>query len=386
MKTTNQIILGNSKKMSEVPSGSISLVVTSPPYPMIEMWDDLFCSLDPRVKDALDSFSREKAFELMHKSLDPVWKETFRVLRQGGIACINIGDATRNLNGDFKLYSNHARILHYLLQLGFNILPNILWRKQTNAPNKFMGSGMLPGGAYVTLEHEHILIIRKGGKREFAVESEKVNRRKSAIFWEERNIFFSDIWMDIKGTRQGLSKKSSRLRSGAYPFELVYRLISMYSAKNDTILDPFLGTGTTMAAAMVAARNCVGYEIDPKLKDSIYDMCENIIDFGNQYINARLEKHMVFVAERLKSKGPLKHNNMPHGFPVITSQEKELTINEIATVKKVAGLFEVSYLETPRYFTSIKSGENLPDKITPCKNKIYTDGPGADVKRQLTFF
>ena len=340
--------------MSEVSSRSISLVVTSPPYPMIQMWDDLFCLLDPRIKDALNSFSGDKAFELMHKCLDPVWKEVFRVLHQGGIACINIGDATRNLNGDFKLYSNHVRILHYLLKLGFTILPNILWRKQTNAPNKFMGSGMLPGGAYVTLEHEHILILRKGGKREFATEAEKVNRRKSAIFWEERNVLFSDLWMDIKGTRQGLSQKNPRSRSGAYPFELVYRLISMYSAKNDTILDPFLGTGTTVAAAMVAARNCVGYEIYPKLKDSIYDMCENIVGFGNQYINGRLEKHMDFVAERLKTKGPLKHNNRPHGFPVITNQERELTINEMASIKKVADSFEVSYLDTPRHFNSIK--------------------------------
>lgn len=372
--------------MSEVSSGSISLVVTSPPYPMIKMWDDLFCSSDPKIKAALDSFSGDNAFELMHKCLDPVWKETFRVLHQGGIACINIGDATRNLNVDFKLYSNHVRILHYLLKLGFTILPNILWRKQTNAPNKFMGSGMLPGGAYVTLEHEHILILRKGGKREFCMESEKINRRKSAIFWEERNVFFSDVWMDIKGARQGLSKKSSRLRSGAYPFELVYRLINMYSAKNDTILDPFLGTGTTMAAAMVSGRNCVGYEIDSNLKNSICDMCENIIDFGNQYINDRLEKHAAFVAERLKTKGPLKYNNRPHGFPVITNQEKELTINEVVSVKKVANRFEVSYSDSPRYFTSINSEENLPEKNAPCKKKTQAGEIGAGLKQQLTFF
>ena len=83
-------------------------------------------------------------------------------------------------------------------RLGFQSIPLILWRKQTNAPNKFMGSGMLPAGAYVTLEHEYILVLRKGSKREFKKAEEKRNRHESAIFWEERNIWYSDIWMDTE--------------------------------------------------------------------------------------------------------------------------------------------------------------------------------------------
>lgn len=71
------------------------------------------------------------------------------------------------LTKNFQLYPNHARIINAFHALGVSNLPNILWRKQTNAPNKFMGSGMLPAGAYVTLEHEWILIFRKGGKRIF---------------------------------------------------------------------------------------------------------------------------------------------------------------------------------------------------------------------------
>jgi DNA modification methylase len=90
----------------------------------------------------------------MHKELDKVWKNIAGAVKEGGIVCINIGDAVRSINREFKLYSNHSRIISAFLNLGFNALPDILWRKQTNSPNKFMGSGMLPPGAYVTLEHE----------------------------------------------------------------------------------------------------------------------------------------------------------------------------------------------------------------------------------------
>ncbi len=167
MKTNHKIIFSNSKNMDDVPSESVDLIVTSPPYPMIQMWDEMFCKQNPSIEAALKKVEGSAAFEMMHKILDPVWNEVFRVLKYGGLACINIGDATRTINGNFALYPNHMRILKCLLRIGFTALPDILWRKQTNAPNKFMGSGMLPAGAYVTLEHEYILTVRKGPNREF---------------------------------------------------------------------------------------------------------------------------------------------------------------------------------------------------------------------------
>ena len=223
MKTVHQIFYRDARSLKEIPSESVDLVVTSPPYPMIGMWDDVFGSQNVEIEKALKVGDGKLAHELMHGILDFVWDEIFRVLKDGRFACINIGDATRKVNGDFCLYPNHARILNYLLNIGFSALPDILWRKQTNAPNKFMGSGMLPAGAYVTLEHEYILILRKGSKREFKTECEKQNRRESALFWEERNIWYSDVWMDIKGTGQRLSDELSRLRSAAFPYELAYR-------------------------------------------------------------------------------------------------------------------------------------------------------------------
>ena len=288
MKTRHKVYFCDARRMQMLPSDSVDLIVTSPPYPMIQMWDAVFCQQDPRIAEALAEGHSKDAHELMHCLLDPVWDESFRVLKPGGFVCINIGDATRSIDGEFALYPNHARILQHLSQSGFTILPDILWRKQTNAPNKFMGSGMLPAGAYVTLEHEYILIARKGSKRVFRTDGEKQNRRASAMFWEERNRFFSDIWTDVKGASQALASSEFRKRSAAFPFEVAYRLVIMYSVRGDLVLDPFWGTGTTSVAAMAAVRNSIGLEIDADMESHL-DACTQVLCDGlNRYIEGRL--------------------------------------------------------------------------------------------------
>lgn len=349
MKTIHQIFYRDARNLKNIPSESVDLVVTSPPYPMIGMWDDVFGSQNAEIEKALETGDGKLAHELMHKILDPVWDEMFRVLKDGRFACINIGDATRKVGGDFCLYPNHARILSYLLNIGFSALPDILWRKQTNAPNKFMGSGMLPAGAYVTLEHEYILILRKGPKREFKTECEKQNRRESALFWEERNIWYSDVWMDIKGTRQRLSDELSRLRSAAFPYDLAYRLVNMYSVKGDVILDPFLGTGTTIAAAMTSGRNSVGVEIDKSFQSTICPLARQIVDFSNDYLLDRLRRHFEFVEERIQTSGPLKYTNRYYRCPVVTSQEQSILLNGLNEVRESDdNIFEVAYSAKPQ--------------------------------------
>ena len=255
MQTQHQFALKDARHI-DLPTDSVDLVVTSPPYPMIEMWDGLFGKLNSDIEEALHDGDGNRAFEFMHVELDKVWTHLHRVLKPGGIACVNIGDATRKLSGDFRLYPNQARIVQNLHTIGFHSLPKILWRKPTNAPTKFMGSGMLPPGAYVKNEHEYIPVVRKGPKREFS-EEEKQIRRESGYFWEERNVWFSDLWTDLIGTQQKLNG-NGRNRSAAFPFELAYRLVSMYSIKGDTVLDPFAGTGTTSKRAWLRAGIVLG--------------------------------------------------------------------------------------------------------------------------------
>ena len=337
METSHQIIFSDSKQMDAVPSVSADLLVTSPPYPMIEMWDKQFAAQDHEIRQSLQQHDGWRAFELMHQQLNPVWQESFRILKPGGIACVNIGDATRTINGNFMLFPNHSRILAALTEVGFRPLTLILWRKQTNAPNKFMGSGMLPPGAYVTLEHEYILIVRKGTKREFKTEGDKQLRRSSAYFWEERNVWFSDIWMDLKGARQSLISAAERKRSAAFPFELPYRLINMFSVKGDTVLDPFWGTGTTTWAAVAAARNSVGFELDPGFNDLHHSNLDNILQMSNDRIQTRINDHVIFVTERQKANKALKYMNRHYQLPVVTRQETELLINPLSVVKNTEG-------------------------------------------------
>ena len=349
MKTTHKLLFQNAQDLKEIASGSVDLVVTSPPYPMIGMWDDIFGNQNPEIQEAFACENGKKAYRLMHEILDAVWEEVYRVLKHGRFACINIGDATRTIRDDFCLYPNHARILQYLLNIGFSALPDILWRKHTNAPNKFMGSGMLPAGAYVTLEHEYILIVRKGSKREFKTAREKENRRESALFWEERNIWYSDIWTDIKGTAQQLSNTMSRLRSAAFPYDLAYRLINMYSVKGDIILDPFLGTGTTVAAAMTSGRNSIGVEIDKTFQHAFCPITRGIVNFSNDYMNDRLQKHLGFVKDRIQRSGALKYTNKHYGFPVVTSQEQSILLNALKGIQAQGdNSFEVVYSMEPQ--------------------------------------
>ena len=349
MKTTHNILFQDARDLKNIPSESVDLVVTSPPYPMIEMWDEMFSHQNPEIRDALANGDGKQAYALIHQILDAVWNEVFRVLKNGRFACINIGDATRTVKSNFCLYPNHARILTYLLNIGFSALPDILWRKQANTPNKFMGSGMLPAGAYVTLEHEYILIVRKGPKREFKTENEKQNRRESALFWEERNIWYSDVWTDIKGTEQKLPKALSRLRSAAFPFELAYRLINMYSVKGDVVLDPFLGTGTTTAAAMTSGRNSIGVEIDESFQNVLCPIAQDIVNFSNTYLQDRVLKHLAFVKNRIQNAKPLKYTNTYYGFPVVTSQEQFILFNNLGAVEACRNnIFQVTYSTKPQ--------------------------------------
>lgn len=348
MNTIHQIYFEDSKDMRAIPSSSVHLVVTSPPYPMIEMWDDLFSRRSRKIARALKSRIAAEAFELMHQQLDPVWHEIYRILADGGIACINIGDAVRTINDNFMLYANHARILKALLKTGFTTLPLILWRKPTNAPNKFMGSGMLPAGAYVTLEHEYILIVRKGAKRDFKSAAEKQNRRESALFWEERNTWFSDVWLGLIGSQQKMAADAARIRSAAFPFELAYRLVNMYSAKGDTVVDPFLGTGTTMHSALASGRNSIGYEIEAGFQDVIKADRDMMLAAFNDRIRQRIQKHLDYLAVRAGEKGKFKYLNRHYKFPVMTRQEVELFFNPLESITQLSNnTLEASYTDLP---------------------------------------
>jgi len=272
MQTQHKVILANSQQMPEIADSAIHLMVTSPPYPMIKMWDTQFATLNPQIAtlwQKLEADSEEETvtqiYNAMHEALARTWRETYRVLADGGIACINIGDATRTVNGKFRLFPNHSRIIEHCEKSGFTTLPYILWKKPTTKPKykgkgAFLGSGFLPPNAYVTLDCEFILLFRKGKLRRFPPNDPR--RYESAFTKQQRDEWFTQIW-NVIGTRQTTSQLERR--TAAYPDEIVDRLIRMFSVKGDTVLDPFLGSGTTVKGAIKNKRNSIGYETDETL-------------------------------------------------------------------------------------------------------------------------
>jgi modification methylase len=240
-----RLVRGDARRLAGIDDASVELVLTSPPYPMIPQWDGLFRALGATTYPA------------MLRVLADAWTACFRVLADGGLLAIVVGDALRRSEEGFRLWPNHAETLVAAERAGFRPLPYLLWKKPTNRPNAFLGSGFLPPNAYVTLDCEFVLLFRKGDPRHFPAHDPR--REASRFSRAERDRWFSQVWTDVRGARQATAGR----RTGAFPPELARRLVRMFSVAGDTVLDPFAGTGTTLWAAVECGRNAVGVEWDP---------------------------------------------------------------------------------------------------------------------------
>ena len=237
----------SSERMKEVQSESVHLVVTSPPYPMIQKWDEL----DLFVRGREEYEIAPEDFWIQHDRLLRIWEEVKRVLVGGGIACINMGDATRSLNGNFCCYPNFAHTTMRLFKMGFTPLIPIIWKKISNRPNAFLGSGMLPPNGYIAQDCEYIGIFRKGSIRKF--KPHDLQRYASEFTKEERDLWFQQVWT-IPG-------KMGAKETSAFPEEVPRRLIQMFSCVDEVVLDPFSGQGTTQKVCKELEREFIGYEI-----------------------------------------------------------------------------------------------------------------------------
>ncbi|MCI4365368.1 MAG: site-specific DNA-methyltransferase [Thermoplasmata archaeon] len=248
---TVRLLQGDARHQPLLADASVHLVATSPPYPMIPQWDPLF-----RALGATD-------YAAQLRVLEGAWRECHRLLVDGGILAVVIGDALRSGDEGFQLWPNHAETQVAAARAGFRPLPYLLWKKPTNKPNAFLGSGFLPPNAYVTLDCEFILLFRKGTLRRFPPHDPR--RRASRFSRPERDRWFSQLWEDIRGTPQ----RRAGGRTGAFPPEIPERLVRMFSLVGDTVLDPFAGTGTTLWAAAAAGRHAIGVEWDPEVYRSL---------------------------------------------------------------------------------------------------------------------
>jgi DNA modification methylase/endonuclease YncB( thermonuclease family) len=246
METSAQIFRGDSRNMAELSDESIDLVVTSPPY-----W---------QIKDygTEDQLGYGQSLHDYLYDLCRVWQECFRILQPGRKLCINIGDqfARTAIYGRYKIIPIHSEITMQCESTGFDFLGSIIWQKKTTINSTggtaIMGSFPHPPNGIVELDYEHILLFKKPGTSNKPTEEQK---RRSELSKEDWKLYFAGHW-NFGGARQGDHE-------AMFPEELPRRLIRMFSFTGETILDPFLGSGTTAKVAMDLERNTIGYEINP---------------------------------------------------------------------------------------------------------------------------
>lgn len=247
MATHHKIIIGDSRSMTELPDESVHLVITSPPYWQLKDYGDE------------NQLGFHDSYESYINNLNLVWKECFRVLHKGCRLCINIGDqfARSIYYGRYKVIPIRTEITKFCEALGMDYMGAIIWQKVTTTNTTggatIMGSFPYPRNGILKIDYEFILIFKKLGN------PPKVSREVkelSKLTIEEWNTYFAGHW------NFGGEKQEKHL--AMFPEELPRRLIRMFSYVGDTVLDPFLGSGTTSLAAKNLNRNSVGYEINAK--------------------------------------------------------------------------------------------------------------------------
>jgi site-specific DNA-methyltransferase (adenine-specific) len=238
--------------MPELENGSVHLVVTSPPY---------WCLKDYAHPQQL---GYEQDYREYLADLAGVIKECHRVLCPGCRAAINIGDQylRASEHGRYRVQPIPADIIRQGQQIGFDFMGNIIWHKisttNTSGGGSWMGSTYHPKDGHVTYEHEYIILFRKRGRWPRPSPEQK---QKSTLTREQRSEWFRGIWHLPPERQEG--------HVAQFPVELPRRLIKMYSFHGETVLDPFMGSGTTALAADLEGRNSVGYEINPEFRGLI---------------------------------------------------------------------------------------------------------------------
>lgn len=297
MKTLHKIIIGDSRWMRDVPDESVHLVITSPPY-----W---------QLKDYGEGkqIGFNDTYEEYINNLNLVWSECHRVLHKGCRLCVNVGDqfARSVYYGRYKVIPIRTEIIKFCETAGFDYMGAIIWQKVTTCHTTggatVMGSYPYPRSGILKLDYEFILIFRKYGNQPRV---RKEIKEQSKLTQEEWNQYFAGHW-NFPGETQDK-------HLAMFPEELPRRLIKMFSFVGDTVLDPFLGSGTTSVAARDLSRNSIGYEINEGFLPIIekrLKLTQGGLSQGPTFEIAKQEKLKVDIEKEIKKlpyvfKDPIK--------------------------------------------------------------------------------
>lgn len=261
--TFHRILIADSRYMSDIPDNSVHLIITSPPY-----W---------HIKDygKPGQIGHSQSYQDYINNLNLVWAECARVLHPGCRVCVNIGDqfARANEYGRYTVIPIREEIVRFMLAVGLDHMGTIIWQKRTTMKTSggasVMGSFPYPRNGILEIDYEFILVFKKPGSSPSPTPSQKKAARLSKTEWKE---YFSGHW-NFPGEKQ-------KGHFAMFPPELPRRLIRMFSFPGETVLDPFLGSGTTALAAATLGRNSFGYEINPDYLPVIQEKLSGIKGFG----------------------------------------------------------------------------------------------------------
>jgi len=315
MKTSHKIIIGDSRVMPELDNESVHLAITSPPY-----W---------QLKDygSQEQIGFNDTYEDYINNMNLVWNECYRVLHKGCRLCINIGDqfARSVYYGRYKVIPIRTEIIKFCETIGFDYMGAIIWQKVTTCNTTggatIMGSFPYPRNGILKIDYEFILLFKKPGDAPKV--SQKI-KEQSKMTTEEWNQFFAGHW-NFSGEKQDK-------HIAMFPEELPRRLIKMFSFAGDTVIDPFLGSGTTALAAKNLGRNSVGYEINndfvPLIKDKLNIRQKQIFDDAEISLINRPSKAIDHKE---------KISKMPYIFKDHVSFDKKICPNKFNFGSKING-------------------------------------------------
>ena len=250
--TKHRVIFGDARRMSQLDDKSVHLVVTSPPY-----WQLKDYGVEGQI-------GFDDSYEDYINNLNLVWHECHRVLHDGCRLCINIGDqfARSVYYGRYKVIPIRTEIIRFCETIGFDFMGSVIWQKVTTCNTTggatIMGSFPYPRNGIVKIDYEFILLFKKLGK---PPKVDPAAKKLSRLSTDEWNLYFNGHW-NFPGERQNG-------HIAMFPVELPLRLIRMFTFAGETVLDPFLGSGTTTAAAAQTDRHSAGYEINRDFESNI---------------------------------------------------------------------------------------------------------------------
>ncbi|MDR0606169.1 MAG: thermonuclease family protein [Bacteroidales bacterium] len=311
MNNRYRIINGDSRQMNEVEDNSIHLIITSPPY-----W---------QLKDygAENQIGFNDSYESYINNLNLVWAECFRVLHDGCRLCVNIGDqfARSVYYGRYKVIPIHSEIIKFCETVGFDFMGQIIWQKattmNTTGGGAIMGSFPHPRNGIVKLDFEYILLFKKQGNAPKPTAEQKA---QSTMTNDEWNTYFNGHWY-FNGAKQDK-------HLAMFPEELPARLIKMFSFPDETVLDPFMGSGTTASVARKLNRNSVGYEINPEFIPIIKEK----IGFDDVFSKVEID---ILKQQNTKTDFSAEIEKLPYQFVDMHKIDKKIDVKKLQYGSKI---------------------------------------------------